>query len=139
VHVKAVGHVRSSRLREMDSVQSSANSSFGGSVKGNSADIAHVDVGRSRNMLNNAIDHVAGLELNVSTDSSASQYHTYLTVGGVRLDSILLSAVHAITQAEMAAMLVQGNLLLSNTLFLVLDLLDVGVSGTSLQLENLLR
>ena len=62
-----------------------------------------------------------------------------LSVGGVRLDSILLSAVLAISQAEMAAMLVQDDLLLSNTLFPVLDLLDVGVSGILLQLENPLR
>jgi hypothetical protein len=63
---------------------------------------------------------------------------TYLAIGGVGRDSILLSAVLAILQTEVTAMLIQSILLLSNALFLVLNLLDVGVSGILLQLENLL-
>ena len=64
------------------------------------------------------------------------QHYAYLAVGVLKLVAIFLSAVIAIGYAVMTAVLLQGILLLSDTSFLLLNLLDIGMGEILLQSEN---
>lgn len=138
VIIECVGDVDRSELRELNLVQGSTVGGIGGIDRNGSAIIIHLDIGRSVNLLDMAVDHCASLSgWDVSIDLKTCQHYAYLAVGVLRLVSILLSTILAITHAEMTAVLLQGILLFSDALFLFLNLLEVDIGGILLQHENL--